>query len=166
MLMPSNNENQNDDLAVERTVHLAAENDRRFVAVMDGVVFTAHVVAEGSGFVAVMDGLELKDTDGNPFIANVNGLEVEGSGSTVPQAQDALIRSMRGWLERLDTSGKLPEALGTEDLAEETEVILQFIDGAEAEKRRADVTTRRPPPADRSYGVDWEYGVSVHTFRG
>ena len=76
------------------------------------VELTAHVVA-----------------DGNRYVAAVDGLELEGSGRTPDAAQDALVQAVRGWLERLDTTGKLGDSLGIESLDEEAEIILQFVDG-------------------------------------
>lgn len=64
--------------------------------------------------------------DGNRFIAAVDGLDLEGSGRTPDAAQDALVQTMRGWLERQDTAGKLADALGVDHLDEETEIVLQF----------------------------------------
>ena len=76
------------------------------------VELTAHVVADGSRYVAAVDGLELEST-----------------GRTPDAAQDALVQTVRGWLERLDTTGKLGDALGIESLDEEAEIVLQFVDG-------------------------------------
>ncbi len=63
---------------------------------------------------------------GNRFIAAVDGLELEGSGRTPDAARDALVQTMRGWLERQDTAGKLADALGVDHLDEDTEIVLQF----------------------------------------
>jgi hypothetical protein len=65
--------------------------------------------------------------DQGRFVATVDGLELEGRGSTLTAAQDALVQSMRGWLERQDTAGKLAESLGIEHLDEEAEIQLQFV---------------------------------------
>ena len=70
--------------------------------------------------------------DGNRFIAAVDGLELEGSGRTPDAAQDALVQTMRGWLERQDTAGKLADALGVEHLDDATEIVLQFAPDAAA----------------------------------
>lgn len=164
--MPVSHQAQSDDVPEGFTVYLAAGNERRLTAATDSVKLTAHVIPEGNEFAAIMDGLELEDSDGNPFIATVNGMELKGRGSTVPQAQDDLVRAMRGWLERQDTAGKLAVSLGVEGLSEETEVTLQFVDPAEADRRRSDMITSRPVPADRTYGIEWETSVSVYTFRG
>ena len=64
--------------------------------------------------------------DGNRFVAAVDGLELEGAGRTPDAARDALVQTMRGWLERHDTAGKLADALGVDHLDEETEIVLQF----------------------------------------
>lgn len=161
-----NRENQDDDSPEEFTIHLATGSERRLTAATDSVKLTAHVIPEGNEFVAIMDGLELNDSDGNPFIAMVDGMELKGRGSTAPQAQDDLVRAMRSWLERQDTAGKLGESLGVEGLSENTEVTLQFVDPAEADRRRSDLKASRPLPADRTYNVEWEAGVSVYTVRG
>ena len=63
---------------------------------------------------------------GNRFIAAVDGLELEGAGRTPGAARDALVQTMRGWLERQDTAGKLADALGVDHLDEDTEIVLQF----------------------------------------
>ena len=110
--MPVNAATQNDDAPAKFTVHVATGDGSQFIAATDGVKFVAHLVADGSQFTAVMDGLELEDKDGNLFTAAVDGMEPEGSGSTALQAQDALIRAMRGWLERQDTSRRLGELAG------------------------------------------------------
>ena len=91
---------------------MAGEIDEKTPAPDAPVELTAHVVA-----------------DGNRYIAAVDGLELEGSGRTPDAAQDALVQTVRGWLERLDTSGKLGGALGIANLDEEAEIVLQFIDG-------------------------------------
>ena len=164
--MSVSHQNQNDDVSQGFTVYLAADNERRLTAATDSVKLTAHVIPEGNEFAAIMDGLELEDSDGNPFIAMVNGMELKGRGSTAPQAQDDLVRAMRSWLERQDTAGKLADSLGIAGLSEETEITLQFVDPTEADRRRSDMITSRPLPADRTYDVEWETGVSVYTFRG
>ena len=67
--------------------------------------------------------------DGQRFIAVVDGLELEGAGPTPDAAQESLVQAVRSWLERLDTTGKLGDALGVGCLEEETEIVLQFVDG-------------------------------------
>ena len=64
--------------------------------------------------------------DGNRFVAAVDGLDLEGKGNTPDAAQESLVQAMRSWLERLDTAGKLGDALGIDSLSEETEIVLQF----------------------------------------
>ena len=74
--------------------------------------------------------------DGDRFLAAVDGLGLEARGATPEAAQDSLVQTMRGWLERLDSSGKLGTTLGLEDLAEESEIVLTFVaeggDGTES----------------------------------
>ncbi len=65
--------------------------------------------------------------DGNRFVAYVAGLELQGNGSTPEAAEESLVQAMRSWLERLDTTGKLGDALGVDGLSEDTEIVLQFI---------------------------------------
>ena len=80
---------------------------------------------------AIADPVELVArvvSDGDRYLAAVDGLELEGKGATPDAAQDALVQTMRGWLERLDTSGKLGAALGLDGLDEDTEIVLMFID--------------------------------------
>ena len=69
--------------------------------------------------------------DGNRFVAAVDGLELQGNGSTPDDAKDSLVQTMRSWLERLDTTGKLGDVLGIEDLSEDAEVVLQFLGDSE-----------------------------------
>lgn len=164
--MPVSHQNQNGDVAARFTVYLAAGDDQRIPATTDSVKLMAHVSPEGDGFAAIMDGLELEDSNGNPFLAIVSGLELRGGGSTAARAQDDLVRAMRSWLERQDTIGRLAASLCAEDLSEETEVTLRFVDPEEADRLRSGMSTAPPPRADRIYDAQSETGVSVYTFRG
>ena len=79
---------------------------------------------------AIADAVELVARvvpDGDHYLAAVDGLELEGKGATPDAAQEALVQTMRGWLERLDTTGKLGLALGVDGLDEETEIVLEFV---------------------------------------
>lgn len=76
--------------------------------------------------------------DGRRYIAVVDGLELEGAGPTPDAAQESLVQAVRSWLERLDTTGKLGDALGVECLEEETEIVLQFIDGNDGNRELSD----------------------------
>ncbi len=69
--------------------------------------------------------------DGHRFIATVDGLDLEGKGNTPDAAQESLVQTMRSWLERLDTTGKLGDALGVDGLSEDTEIVLHFAAGNE-----------------------------------
>ena len=73
-------------------------------------------------------------SDGTRFVAAVPGIELEGTGRTPEAAQNSLVQSMRSWMERLDTTGKLGDALGVDWLEEDTEIVLQFVDGNNAEE--------------------------------
>ena len=66
-------------------------------------------------------------TDGSRFVAAVEGLAMEGVGTTRARAEEALVQTLRSWLERQDTAGKLAEALGVVDLDDDTEIVLQFL---------------------------------------
>lgn len=65
-------------------------------------------------------------SDGNQFLATVDGLELHSSGRTREAAENGLVQAVRGWLERQDTVGRLGQALGIDDLNEETEIVLRF----------------------------------------
>ena len=67
-------------------------------------------------------------SSGDQFLATVDGLELQSSGRTREAAENGLVQVMRGWLERQDTVGRLGQALGRDDLAEETEIVLRFDD--------------------------------------
>ena len=75
---------------------------------------------------------------GGRFVASVDGLDVEATGRTRTAAEDALVQSMRGWLERPDTTGRLGDLLGIEGLDEETEIVLQFVDEQDEPAHEAD----------------------------
>lgn len=66
--------------------------------------------------------------DGDQFLGSVNGLEVQSSGRTREAAENALVQAMRGWLERQDTVGRLGQSLGFDELDEQTEIVLRFVD--------------------------------------
>ena len=66
--------------------------------------------------------------DGNRYVATVDRLSLEGMGNTRDAAENALVQVVRAWLERQDTAGRLADALGIDDLDEETEIVLQFVD--------------------------------------
>ena len=81
---------------------------------MERVVLTARVVREGDN-----------------YIAQIEGLDLEGSGDSVQQAQDNLISSMRAWIEMQDAASSLEEALveaGFPGADEDTEIQLEFLD--------------------------------------
>ncbi|MDE2785188.1 MAG: hypothetical protein OXL37_00850 [Chloroflexota bacterium] len=60
------------------------------------------------------------------FLATVDGLELQSTGRTREAAENGLVQAVRGWLERQDTVGRLGQALGRDDLTEETEIVLRF----------------------------------------
>ena len=79
---------------------------------------------------ATMDSVQLIArviSDGDRFVAAVDGIGLEARGATPEAAQDSLVQTMRGWLERLDSSGKLGATLGLEELDEESEIVLTFV---------------------------------------
>ena len=77
-------------------------------------------------FVAPVELVARVVSDGNQFLATVDGLELQSSGRTREAAEDGLVQAVRGWLERQDTVGRLGQALGIDDLNEETEIVLRF----------------------------------------
>lgn len=79
---------------------------------MDTVVLVAHVAWEG-----------------DRYLACVEGLPMEGEGTTAVQAQDVLINVLRAWIEAQDGAGLLEISLteaGFEGVSEDTEVHLEF----------------------------------------
>ena len=77
-------------------------------------------------FVAPVELVARVVSDGNQFLATVDGLELQSSGRTREAAENGLVQAVRGWLERQDTVGRLGQALGIDDLNEETEIVLRF----------------------------------------
>ena len=68
-------------------------------------------------------------TSGDQFLATVDGLELQSAGRTREAAENGLVQAMRGWLERQDTIGRLGQALGIDELNEDTEIVLRFETG-------------------------------------
>ena len=153
------------DAPAQFTAHIYA-GDRWLAVVNDApVTLVAWVAAQAGQFVAVAGGMGLEDADGNLFTVGLDSLPPEGSGATPAAAQDALIQATRSWLERQDTAGRLAETLGIECLAETAEIVLQFIDPEEADRRQTVWAARRP---DTGATVDWDDArpVSIRTLRG
>ncbi len=88
---------------------------------------TGATISEGETGDATVQLKARVSPDGANFIATVDGLDLEGRGNTPAAAGNALVQAMRGWLERLDTTGKLGEALGLDCLDEQTEIVLEII---------------------------------------
>ena len=65
-------------------------------------------------------------TSGGQFLAMVDDLELQSAGPTREAAENGLVQAMRGWLERQDTIGRLGQALGIDELNEDTEIVLRF----------------------------------------
>lgn len=102
---------------------------------LESLALQARVIADGRRYIAIVDALELPDADGGVQMINAANLGLEGSGSTPSAAENALVQTVRNWLERQDTAGSLPETLGVDDyIDDETEIILHFAntDGADA----------------------------------
>jgi hypothetical protein len=81
---------------------------------MESVMLTAHVT-----------------WDSDQFIAKVDQLPLEGVGGSVEEAQDRLIQTMRSWIEENDGTDTLEQLLadaGFPDVAEDTELQLEFVD--------------------------------------
>ena len=67
--------------------------------------------------------------DEGRYIARVDGLPLEGSGESILGAQDALIHTMRSWIETCDAASRLEGELakaGFPGVQEETELQLEF----------------------------------------
>ncbi len=65
------------------------------------------------------------------YIARVDRLPLEGSGESVRQAQDALVHTMRAWIETCDGANRLEGELakaGFPGVQEETELQLEFLE--------------------------------------
>ena len=153
------------DTPAQFTAHLVA-GDQWLAVVNDAPVkLIACVAAKAGQFIAAAAGMELADADGNAFTVALDSLPPESSGATPAAAQDALIQATRSWLERQDTAGRLAETLGIAFLEETAEIVLQFIDPAEADRRRTAWAARRP---DNAAPVDWDDAapVSIRTLRG
>ena len=81
---------------------------------MDPLVLTAEVVREDSR-----------------YVAKVEQLALEGSGESVQEAQDELIKAMRSWIEIHDGRDDLEQTLaqaGFPGVEEDTELQLQFVE--------------------------------------
>ena len=69
--------------------------------------------------------------DSDRFVAKVDQLPLEGLGQSVEEAQDHLIQMMRSWIEENDGTDTLEQLLaeaGFPDVAEDTELQLEFVD--------------------------------------
>ena len=65
------------------------------------------------------------------FVAKVDQLQLESEGKSVEEAQDQLIQIMRSWIEENDGTDTLEQLLadaGFPDVAEDTELQLEFVD--------------------------------------
>ena len=81
---------------------------------MDPLVLTSQVVREDSR-----------------YVARVEQLALEGSGESVQEAQDELIKAMRSWIEVHDGRDDLEQALaqaGFPGVGEDTELHLEFVE--------------------------------------
>ncbi len=69
--------------------------------------------------------------DSDHFVAKVDQLPLECDGESLEEAQDQLIQMMRSWIEENDGTDTLEELLadaGFPDVAEDTELQLEFVD--------------------------------------
>ena len=65
------------------------------------------------------------------YVARIVGLNLEGVGSSVEQAQDSLIQQMRAWIESQDGTSALEHSLdeaGYPGVEETTELQLEFVE--------------------------------------
>lgn len=83
---------------------------------MEQLVLKAQVIPEDEGYMARLEGLEL-----------------EGSGESIEQAQDELVSNLRGWIEIHEAAETLEQALddaGFPGVDEDTEIQLEFTGSA------------------------------------
>ena len=69
--------------------------------------------------------------DSEKFVAKVDQLPLQCNGESVEEAQVHLIQMMRSWIEENDGTDTLEELLadaGCPDVAEDTELQLEFVD--------------------------------------
>ena len=65
------------------------------------------------------------------YVARIAGLNLEGAGNSVEQAQDDLIHQMRAWIEAQDGTSGLEHSLdeaGYPGVEETTELQLEFVE--------------------------------------
>ena len=69
--------------------------------------------------------------DSDHFVAKVDQLPLQCDAESLEEAQDQLIQMMRSWIEENDGTDTLEELLadaGFPDVAEDTELQLEFVD--------------------------------------
>ncbi len=65
------------------------------------------------------------------FVARIQGIDVQGVGSSFEAAQDQLIQSLRTWIEFQESGSKLEQSLaeaGYPGVGEATELQLEFVE--------------------------------------
>ena len=65
------------------------------------------------------------------YVARIQGLDVQGIGTSVEAAQDHLILSLRTWIEFQESGSKLEQTLaeaGYPGVGETTELQLEFVE--------------------------------------
>ena len=68
-------------------------------------------------------------------VVRIDDLDLEGEGETLEAAQDALIQTMRAWIEAhdgTDTLGGVLAAAGYHGIDDETELQLEFVEAEPA----------------------------------
>ena len=73
--------------------------------------------------------------DEDQYAARIDGLDVQGLGNSVEEAQDQLIQSLRAWIELQESSSKLEQSLeeaGYPGVEETTEVQLEFVESPQS----------------------------------
>ena len=65
------------------------------------------------------------------YVARILGLDLQGTGSSVGEAQDQLIQNLRAWIELQESGSRLEQTLaeaGYPGVEESTEVQLEFVE--------------------------------------
>ena len=67
--------------------------------------------------------------DGEQYVAEISGIDVEGLGTSLEEAQERLLQSFRSWIETRETTSQLVKSLedaGYPGVTETTELQLEF----------------------------------------
>ena len=67
--------------------------------------------------------------DGEQYVAEIEGIDIEGLGTSTDEAQERLLQSFRAWIEIRETTSQIEKSLedaGYPGVTEETELQLEF----------------------------------------